>query len=99
MIKTKEEIKKLKESWLHDPCWDIEETEGFEEHRVELLKYRLTMEEKWETYSNNILIEFMSKIGTDNKKLGKYIMNMENKVEKLEDKVMELEDRLRMIED
>jgi hypothetical protein len=37
----------LKEQWLRDPCWAIEETEGFEDHREELLAYRLEQEEGW----------------------------------------------------
>lgn len=38
---TPEEIDHLKKSWLADPCWDIEDTEGFEAHRAELLAFRL----------------------------------------------------------
>ena len=37
---TQEEIEKLKKNWLADPEWDIETTEGFEEHAEELLKFR-----------------------------------------------------------
>lgn len=37
---TQEEIDKLKESWKKDPIWDIEHTEGFEEHEAELLAFR-----------------------------------------------------------
>ena len=37
---TQEEIEKLKMNWLADPEWDIETTEGFEEHAEELLKFR-----------------------------------------------------------
>lgn len=36
VIKTRSQIESLKYSWLHDPCWDIEETEGFEQFREEL---------------------------------------------------------------
>ena len=38
--KTKDEIEKLKNSWKHDPIWDIEDTEGFEEYYDELLAWR-----------------------------------------------------------
>jgi hypothetical protein len=41
---TQDEIEKLKKSWMKDPCWDIEDTEGFEEHREELLAYRKELE-------------------------------------------------------
>jgi|GEM_PF-1405279 len=37
---TPEEIEKLKVNWSKDPCWDIEDTEGFEAHHDELLKWR-----------------------------------------------------------
>ncbi len=37
-------IEELKQQWLGDPSWDIEETEGFEEYRAELLLFRLEQE-------------------------------------------------------
>jgi hypothetical protein len=40
MTKTREEVEALKSSWSKDPCWDIEETEGFEDHQEELLAFR-----------------------------------------------------------
>ena len=43
-IKTREEIEALKASWRHDPCWDIEDSEGFEDHKEELLAYRREVE-------------------------------------------------------
>jgi hypothetical protein len=46
-MKTREEVESLKRSWRNDPIWDIEDTEGFEEHREELLAFRVEMEEKW----------------------------------------------------
>lgn len=35
-MKTREEVDALKKSWLKDGCFDIEDTEGFEEYRDEL---------------------------------------------------------------
>jgi hypothetical protein len=43
-----EEIEKLKENWKKDPCWDIEDTEGFEAHREELSAWRKEYEAKLE---------------------------------------------------
>ena len=37
-------IDQLKASWYGDRAWDIEDTEGFEEHREELRAYRLAIE-------------------------------------------------------
>ncbi|PZO26181.1 MAG: hypothetical protein DCE86_14885, partial [Flavobacteriaceae bacterium] len=47
-IKTREDIDELKKQWLYDPIWDIEETEGFEEFRDELLAWRLDLKNKRE---------------------------------------------------
>jgi hypothetical protein len=46
--KTREEIEALKENWRADPCWDIEDTEGFEEHHDELLAYRHEVQAEWQ---------------------------------------------------
>lgn len=37
-------VEELKRQWLGDPCWDIEDTEGFEAHRDELLAFRREVE-------------------------------------------------------
>lgn len=44
MKRSREEIDNLKLSWRSDPIWDIEDTEGFEAHREELLVFRLGIE-------------------------------------------------------
>lgn len=46
-MKTRDEVETLKAQWNDDPMWDIEDTEGFEEYRNELIKYRLVMQSKW----------------------------------------------------
>ncbi len=40
--KTADEIDALKHSWLADPCFLLEDTEGFEVHRDDLIAFRLT---------------------------------------------------------
>lgn len=47
MPKSFYEVKTLKENWKSDPIWDIEDTEGFEDHKQELLAFRLEMEASW----------------------------------------------------
>lgn len=42
--KSADDIEALKQNWRFDPCWDIEETEGFEAHRAELKAYRERVE-------------------------------------------------------
>jgi len=46
-VKTRDEIDALKLNWRADPCWNIEDTEGFEDHRTELVAYRDEMVLKW----------------------------------------------------
>lgn len=48
VCRTPEEIEKLKKSWAYDPCWDIEDSEGFEAHYEELKAWRLDTEKKHE---------------------------------------------------
>lgn len=47
-IRTTEEIEQLKKNWMADPCWDIEDTEGFEAHNNELFAWRKEYEAKIE---------------------------------------------------
>ncbi|MCA8838301.1 MAG: hypothetical protein K8963_10690 [Proteobacteria bacterium] len=39
---TPDAIDRLKREWLNDPCFFLEDTEGFEVHREELIEFRLT---------------------------------------------------------
>lgn len=36
----------LKSSWRNDPCWDIEDTAGYEAYHDELLEYRQSIEKQ-----------------------------------------------------
>lgn len=42
-------LSSLKKDWLEDPCWDIEDTDGFEDFRDELRNFRLETQAKWDT--------------------------------------------------
>jgi hypothetical protein len=66
MTKTTEELNALKKSWIKDPCWDIETTEGFEQHQAELLAFRKEMEAKWEAERQKKLDRRMGWIGNRN---------------------------------
>ena len=61
-MKTQLEIDALKRSWQRDPCWDIEETEGFEEHKEELLTFRKETEAQWATARQKRHDELASKV-------------------------------------
>ena len=47
MAKTREEVEALKADWLKDPIWDIEDTEGFEDHHDELKAFHDQMRKEW----------------------------------------------------
>jgi len=46
-MRNRKEVEALKQNWKHDPVWDIEDTEGFEEYTNELKQYRLDCEKEW----------------------------------------------------
>lgn len=52
--KTPEEIEDLKRRWLSDPCWDIENTSGFEAHVEELKAYRLDIEARNKAHAEEL---------------------------------------------
>lgn len=53
-VRTKEELRILKAQWKLDPCWDIENTEGFGCHYQELLEFRRDQEKQWLDEINEI---------------------------------------------
>lgn len=62
MIQTKEipttkDIDALKTNWLADPCWDIYDTPGFEEHRDELLAFQKHQELLWKVAEQRQMLE------------------------------------------
>jgi hypothetical protein len=46
-MKSREEVEKLKSDWKSDPCWDIEDTEGFEEYHDELAGFSDVCNREW----------------------------------------------------
>ncbi len=47
---TADEIQALKGEWQRDTSWNIEDTEGFEEHRDELRAWRFVFEAEYEEF-------------------------------------------------
>lgn len=91
-MKTKEEILKLELNWLCDPCWDIEDTEGFEEHRDELKKFRLEREVEWKQRK----IKREEEIDKKADELGirgvyRLVLAITEKIDEFEEKIYDLE--------
>ncbi len=65
---TREDVEKLKEDWLKDASFDLEEEEGFEEYKDELLAFRKEHEADWaqkaeEKYRHNCAALYDMKFG------------------------------------
>ena len=88
VTKTKLEILRLKDEWCYDPIWDIEDTEGFEDHYAELKAYRYDMEAKWKQ-------ERIDRINEQAKKrncsfeLAKYTLELERQIKQIKEKIWE----------
>lgn len=85
----KDKIQGLKDAWVNDPCWDIEDSEGFYNHREELLDFRKKQEQIWDMESNQPLQAKAEKLGVPgNVVLAKYISILEQRLLELENKLM-----------
>lgn len=94
-MKTADEVKKLKQDWLGDSCWDIENTEGFEDYYQELLDFRLYWEQLFKNKSEKYMKYRAEKVGLeDNRKLLEYLLSLERKIENLESKLNEVNEVL-----
>ncbi len=93
-MKTQAELKALQDNWLSDPCWDIEDTEGFEEHKEELRAFRLENEIEWQAQRYNRLLLKSEALGVrGNIKLADCIEQLENRIKSLEERLYSLENK------
>ena len=79
---TQGEIATLKAQWNGDPCWDIEYTEGFEEHEEELREYREQMEETWKK-KRQAKIQAKATELSCSRALAEYILHLEYELDKI----------------
>jgi acetamidase/formamidase len=85
--KTRLEVERLKENWLKDPCYDIEQVEGFEDYKEELIEFRKRVEEKATQKHIEKVKKFAVEKGIDPVKhftLASYIYSLESRVSQLE---------------
>lgn len=93
--KTREEVDALIGNWKNDPCWDIEDTEGFEEYYDELLELRLRHEKlNDEAWAEKVARE-AERMGETNLALVEYIMNETEKVNAMKARIEREIERLR----
>lgn len=86
--KSLEEIEALKANWRADPCWDLENTEGFERYKGELLRYRHQMEIDWRDKSQARLIKMANDLDIPGKVvLVEYLERLQAKIDDLSHKL------------
>lgn len=79
------EVEALKASWLSDPCWDIESTEGFEAHRDELLTFHYEQKIQWRRDDEERATRWgMTHLGAS------IVAGLRSQVEKLEERIEEV---------
>jgi cyclopropane fatty-acyl-phospholipid synthase-like methyltransferase len=88
-MKTPNDVHKLKEQWLIDPCWDIEETEGYEEYRDELKTWREQFEERMREAHRKHMLRNAQQFGVTLEAIA-YLEKLERKIVSLERLVADL---------
>ena len=92
--KTDHEIEILKRQWQADPCWDIEDTEGFEAHRQELAAWRAQFEaEQDRRFQLTLRLKAVEYNIPGNTKLASHILHLEQRVRDFERRISALEGR------
>ena len=87
---TQEQLDELISRWKTDPCWDLEDSEGFEEHYKYLRNTRLNLEYQWESNRLAQLDDKARAIGVPgNRTLAEYITTLERRIVALENKLDE----------
>jgi hypothetical protein len=92
---TRDEIDKLKEVWARDPCWDIEDTSGYDKHRDELVLFRKTSQDGWEKQAREKFLADAKRIGCENNPvLAEYVFQLERRLADAVDVIQRLQERL-----
>lgn len=85
---TQKELNELKANWRSDPCWDIEDTTGFEDHRAELAAFREAQEAAWAKQRQDALNATAERLGVPgNLALAQYVTGLEQRLEAIENKL------------
>ena len=81
---TRNDIEALKRNWLADPCWDIEDTEGFEAHRDELKAFHDEQVARWEATRHQRLVDKAAALGVPgNLALAQCVLTLETRLEQI----------------
>lgn len=98
-MKTREEIESLKQGWINDPIWDIEDTDGFEEYRDELIQFHNEKRKEWDGRWNERLLTKAEHLGAPgNVKLAEYVLQLERHIDILYTRMEDFANRLYHLE-
>lgn len=97
MSKTREDVERLKKQWDADPCFDLADTEGFEEYHNELVAHENMRGAQWSEEHGERVREVIVRYGQgysrDNAvRFGEAILKLEERVKKLEKRLNEKDD-------
>lgn len=97
MHKSRYELELIKEKWLLDPSWDIENTEGFEEYKPELIAFSEKHNADWKLEHEIKVRDFAKQKGVNaenNYTFAKFIYALEQRITRLEIENQHLRDKL-----
>lgn len=94
-VRSRQEIEYLKGQWEADPCWDLEETEGFELHREELAEFARQKGEERRAREQDRLEARAIELGIPgNAALVTHLERLESQIDRLEERLDRYTDRL-----
>lgn len=92
-MKTQAEIEELKRQWRYDPCWDIDDVEGFEDYKDELLEFSKAQIAIWNFEAEERAKARAIEIGTpDNPTLTETIVRMQNRIGSIMERLDKIEE-------
>ena len=72
-VPTRYEVNRLKDDWIQDPIWDIEDTDGFWFYREELKLFREKQERIWAEKAHRKLADVQKEYGVNSKLAGRLL--------------------------
>jgi hypothetical protein len=94
-MESRKKVEELKENWKKDPCWNIYDTEGFEEFRDELIDFQKQHELEEERIYQKKLSDKADSLGiSGNVQLAKYILGLEIQIAGLRNQINSIQGQL-----
>lgn len=90
-MKTRSEVEELKRQWESDPCWDLGDTEEFEEYEAELIAHQSLKQTEWKTAYQEKIDKKAEQLKIS-PELAEYILSLETKLQELGRRIDRLSD-------